>query len=237
MRPFNVKLWGCIVLLTGFVAVLGCGAGNDLLDEAGTQYSAYVVSQDQDGEDTQEIDVWSHACDTDSETIYPMGAKVVITTSTTAADFYVESYDVVFRPNSGTYCEEVAGVVCEYEPLTASQMPDLTGTILNPKQYSYSSPVIKKNTSTTLEGLLVWSQGDKFYYSDTVLPTVPQMDELILDSTETSTGVYEEETADLVYDMQIVLHGRTVENVDITITSPWTPVHFLDVDTCSASTS
>jgi hypothetical protein len=236
MRPLNVKLWGCIGLLAGFVILFGCSSSNDLLDQTGTQYSAYAIPQDQDGEDVQEIDVWSHACDTDDESIYPFDVKIVVTTSENTADFYIESYDVNFRPNTGVYCEDnfPAACGCTEEDLTAAQMPDLTGTVLNPKSYSYSSPVIKPSTTTTLGGLLVWTQGDKAYYAGTVLNAEPMTEpHTYLDNSTCYEWGNERQTADLTYDLQVVLHCRTVENVEVTITTPWTPVHFLDVDTCS----
>ena len=109
MRPFNVMLVCCIGLLIGLATIIGCGSGDDLLDEPGTRYNAYAIPQDAD-EDTQEIDVWSSDCNGTAEGLTPFSVKIIIEADSTASNFTVPTYDVYFRPNEGTYCEEsVAG--------------------------------------------------------------------------------------------------------------------------------
>ncbi len=232
MRPFNVKLLCCIGLLVGLGIIIGCGSDGDLLDQAGTRYSAYAVPND-NGEDTQEIDVWQDVCDTNGtyEDFLPFDVSVVITTDTTAVDFYIESYDVSFRPNEGTYCEE-STPGCDYVDLFASELPTLTGTVLNPRHYNYSSPRILKNSTVTLSGLLVWTQGDKAFYGETLLNNPLLGEEVTNYLTGAGLGYYEARTADFTYDMQVILNCKTVENEDFSITTPWTPVHFANFDNC-----
>lgn len=234
MRPFNVKLIICCIgLIAGIVvAVMGCGSGGDLLDEVGTQYNAYAIPQE-NAKDVQEIDVVFRDCDdnattSDSETNYPLNVKVVIETDKNAAPFYIERYDVNFRANHGTYLE----MGDQYQDLTAAEMPSLSGTILNPVSYEYSSQVIQANSTVTLSGLLVWANGDKVYYLNNVLHNYALFGELVL-ITPGGYYFYEEDFADLVYDMQVTLHCVTGDDERFTITTPWTPIHFLDVDQCS----
>lgn len=230
MRPFHVMLLSCIGLLIGFGILIGCGSSGDLLDVTGTQYSAYASPQD-NGKETSEIDVWQDDCNGTIEDFSPFQAQVIITSESTAADFYVESYDVNFRRNEGTYCEaNSSGIDCTWEDLFAAELPPLTGTVLNPRHYNYSSPIISAGGSVTLSGMLIWTQGDKVYYADTVLNVAP-LDGSYISSIDGLTKL-ERWYADFTYDMQIVLHCKTVENEDFTITTPWTPVHFSDFDNC-----
>ena len=47
-------------------------------------------------------------------------------------------------------------------------------------------------------------------------------------------GFVEADTAEMVYDIQVVLRCRkTVDGETFTISIPWTPILFYDVDTCS----
>lgn len=62
MRPFNVKLWGCIGLLAGLAIILGCGSGTDLLDEVGYRYQISVASVEDRNVATSDIDVFQ-TCD------------------------------------------------------------------------------------------------------------------------------------------------------------------------------
>jgi len=233
MRPFNVKLLCCIGLLTGLAIVMGCGSGGDLLDETATRYSAYATPQDTGG-DTQEIDVIQDDCNGTAEDFLPFDVKITVTTDSTAASFYVNSYDVYLRPNEGTYCEQdTPATGCIMEDLTAAELPPLTGTVLNPRHFSYSSPLIQKNQIISLDGLLVWTQCDKDYFVYTVLGTDPMYIEEITDpTTGLGIGIFENQTIDFTYDMQVVLHCTTIEGEDFTIVTPWTPVHFSDFDNC-----
>jgi hypothetical protein len=231
MRPFNVKLMGCIGLLIVLAIIAGCGSSGDLLDETGTKYNAYVLPQDGYSDETKyEVDVFSHLCDSgDYESLFAAYVQVIIEADDTDPDFYVKSYDIILQPNHGTYYEADGSDPRGYtvEDLTASEMPDFAGTVLNPLHYSYSSPLITGGSTVTLTQLLLWSHGDKEYYTGTVLNTAPFGDELINGTT------YEEQTTDFVYDVQVVLHCMSVENKEFTITTPQTPFHFLDVETCS----
>lgn len=234
MGQFNIKKFLCLGLIAVMVlAFAGCGSSGDLLEETGTRYTAYAVPQSED-EDIQEIDVVFRDCNDDQtdpsfESNYPFEVKVVIEASATAASFYVESYDVRFRRNHGSYYESST---LSWEDLAADEMPDLTGTVLNPLSYSYSTNRIDPSTSIELEGMLVWSNIDKLYYLNTVIGGTEPFGELV-EVTPGGYARYEEDYSDLVYDMQIILHCHTIENETFTITTPWTPVHFLDVDGCS----
>jgi hypothetical protein len=236
MRPFNVKLMGCIGLLIVLAIITACGSSGDLLDETGTKYNAYVLPQDGYSDQTKyEVDVFSHLCDSgDYEGIYATYVKVVVEADTTDPDFYVRSYDVTLQANHGTYREANGADARGYtvEDLTESEMPDFAGTVLNPLHYTYSSPLITGGSTVELTQLLLWSHGDKDYYTGTVLNVAPYGDETVSD-TVFSITYSEESTTDFVYDVQVVLHCVTVENVEFTITTPWTPFHFLDVDTCT----
>ena len=84
----------------------------------------------------------------------------------------------------------------------------------------------------TLDGLLVWTQGDKLFYATTVLAVEPLGQEITDPDTGLGLGIFEEETSDYTYDMQVVLHCRTDDGEEFTITTPWTPVHFANFDNC-----
>ena len=229
MRPFNVMLVCCIGLLIGLAAIIGCGSGGDLLDEPGTRYNAYAVPQDGD-EDTQEIDVWQGDCNGTPEDFWPFDVKIVIEADSTAADFTVVSYDVYFRPNEGTYCDADTVIGCDSQDLSAAELPVLTGTVLNPRHFTNSDPVIQSGNVLTLDGLLVWTQGDKYFYGNTAINVDPLNGNYV--AIDGITVIEKRVTADLTYDMQVVLHCRSAENEDFTITTPWTPVHFADFNNC-----
>jgi hypothetical protein len=211
-----MKLIGIIGLLVILSVAMGCGS-SDLLDEVASQYYAAAYSVDND-EQTNEIDVIQDICSTTTdedtgevtieyEPFLPFGANVIIESDEDSpAAFYVESYTVQFRPNHGAM---------NGTQITSAQMPDLTGTTLNPITFSISSGLIEPGTSTTLEGWLVWSQGDKVVYTT-----------IVASLFGTAVGT------DFVYDFQIVLHCRTAGDETFEITTPWTPVHFSNFDYC-----
>ena len=60
MRPFNVKLWGCIGIMCVVAMIIGCGGG-DLLDETTQRYSATISVKDLD-EDTLTVDAVRNYC-------------------------------------------------------------------------------------------------------------------------------------------------------------------------------
>jgi hypothetical protein len=211
-----MKLIGIIGLLVILSVAMGCGS-SDLLDEVATQYSAAIYPVDND-EQRQDIDVVQDLCGTttdedtgevtyDYEEFSPFDVDVVIESDDdSSAAFYVESYTVRFRPNHGSVGDEQK---------TSAQMPDLTGTTLNPITYSISSGLIEPGSSTTLSGWLVWTQGDKVVYAG-----------IVADLFGTVSGTF------LAYDFQIVLHCRTSGDETFEITTPWTPVQFSNFDNC-----
>jgi hypothetical protein len=235
MRPKILKLYGIIGVLTAIAIFIGCGGGNDLLDEESTRYNAYAIPQDGD-EDREEIDVVFRDCDDnattgdDTEPNYPFDVKVVIESDEDAAEFRVESYTVRFRRNHGSYHEASLAAA---EDLDADEMPDLTGTVLNPVNYETSSPVVGPGDTLTIEGLTVWTYWDKIFYKDTVLNGFnPPLGELVFISAG-GFSYYEEDLASMAYDMQVTLHCRTLEDYEFDIKTPWTPVVFADVNACS----
>ena len=235
MRPNGKKLISAIGLMVTLSIFIGCGSGSDLLDEEETRYNAVALPFDGTQDSTNEIDVPPLITDCDGngtaddpeEGLFPFDIQVIIDSDVdSGADFRVESYDVTLRPNHGAYTE--FGSPDVIVSLDASQIPALTGTAINPLSYSISSPVIKPGIQTTLD-LLIWSQGDKSVYVQ-IVDDMPIMDETI---TVGAFTIYEWETADFVYDVQVVLHCRTLENDTFTITTPWTPVHFANFNRCS----
>ena len=211
MRTTGMKLIGVIGLLVTLSMVMGCGS-SDLLDELATQYNGVAYSVD-NNDRTNEIDVIQIAdCDYDPTTnppevepFLPFDAEVEIDSDVTAAEFRVESYTVRFRPNHGSM---------NGTQITAANLPDLAGTTINPITHNISSEIIEPGSSTTLD-LLVWPQGDKVVYATIVAGVFG-----------TAVGT------DFVYDMQVVLNCRTLEDESFEITTPWTPVHFANFDNC-----
>ncbi len=245
MRRFKLKFTGLIGFLAVLALFIGCGGDSDLFDEAPTRYSAQAIPKDGD-DDTQEIDVFFNDCDgnlstpDDVETNFPFDVKIIVEADDTAAKFRIEGYEVRFRRNHGDYFEVDDGdpQLGVWEDLTADEMPALTGTVLNPASYNYTSPIINPGDTLTIDGLLVWSQGDKIYYAQTVLGSFSLFLEdyvVVLDPGPPVVSITYSEagTTDLVYDFQVILNCRTLEDQEFDITTPWTPVHFADFNKCS----
>lgn len=222
MRPNGNKLISAIGLLVTLSLLIGCGSGNDLLDQEETRYSAYAQPFDGGEESTNEIDVVQDVCDTETdattgvvtityEPFLPFDVNVIVESDLdSGAEFIVESYEVSLRANHGSYLN-----VATWVTIAAAAMPGLTDTDLNPLSYSTSSPVITPGSTVTLD-LPVWSQGDKVAYGFVVLSAIG-----------TSVG-----NTDFFYDVRVVLHCRNIEDDVFQITTPWTPVHFSNFDNC-----
>lgn len=216
MRLFTLLVVTCVTgLLVGLSIFTGCSGGSDgLFDEVATKYNA--VASPRDGVTvTDDIDVVRNLdCDgdpatDDPEPFWDFSAEVTIDNDATGSEFRVESYTVNFRPNHGS---------CFAVSYNAGDMTDLTSTALNPINHNYGSPVIPPDSSLTVY-LAVWSHGDKDVYD-------AQIDALI------GAGAYLD--ADFTYDMQIVLYCRFADDETFQITTPWTPVHFTNIDNCDA---
>jgi hypothetical protein len=102
MRPFNVKLLGCIGLLIGLAGIIGCGS-SDLLDEVGQRYSATVEIQDFSDIDLG-IDIAQDDCDLDATTTDdgedygPAIANVTISVATNTPGITLQSYTIEYIP-------------------------------------------------------------------------------------------------------------------------------------------
>jgi hypothetical protein len=96
MRPFNVKLWGCIGIICVVAMIFGCGGG-DLLDENGQRYSASISIKDLD-EETLTVDVIQSYCDSDVEDFGDATASVQIAVSPDALGITLKSYVIEYIP-------------------------------------------------------------------------------------------------------------------------------------------
>jgi hypothetical protein len=210
---------------------IGCGSGDDFLDEKETRYNAYALPYDIFPDaSTNEIDISRIDCDEDPndtvvdfESLYPFDVRVTITSEsdTTAADitvntnpdFRVEGYTFTLHPVSGTY-PGGGGVMS----VDGSQMPALSDTALNPRTHKASSPLITPGSTVEIS-LPIWSAGDKDAYVTHVNGSAP--------FTGVATSSF------LTYDVQVVLHCRTEEGDSFNITPDWTQVTFGPYDTCS----
>jgi hypothetical protein len=98
MRSFNVKHWSCIGILAVLAAIfVGCGSGNDLLDEVGQRYTASVEIED-NGEGTLTVDIAQDMCDSDWEDYGPAIANVTIAAATDAPGITLQSYTIEYIP-------------------------------------------------------------------------------------------------------------------------------------------
>lgn len=98
MRSFNVKLWSCIAILTVLaMIVVGCGSGNDLLDEVGQRYTASIEIED-NGEGTLTVDIARELCDSDFEDYGPTIANVTVAVSSDAPGITLQSYTIQYIP-------------------------------------------------------------------------------------------------------------------------------------------
>jgi hypothetical protein len=231
MRPNGKKLLYTMGLMVTLSIFIGCGSGDDIFDERATRYNAYALPYDIfDDDSTNEIDISSIDCDTnpndaivDFESLFPFDVRVTVTSEsdTTATDatvytnpdFRVEAYTYTLEPRGGSYPSGATMLT-----IAASLMPDLSIAGLNPRTRDTSSPVITPGSSVELD-LPIWSAGDKLAYVSYV-NTYPPF-----------TGVAS--LSFLHYDVQVVLHCRTVEGDTFNITADWTEVVFGPYDTCA----
>lgn len=104
MRPFNVKLLGCIGLFMVFTMIIGgCGSGNDLLDPVGQRYTASIEIEDFSGLDLA-VDIAQDDCDMDATTTddwedYGTAiANVTIAVAANAPGITLQSYAIEYIP-------------------------------------------------------------------------------------------------------------------------------------------
>ena len=217
MRPNGKKLIYTIGLMVTLSIFIGCGSDGDILDPLETSYNAYALPYDGPDRDdsVNEIDVVRADCVGSFDgSLWPFDVEVTISSASDNdvdtvenSDFRVERYTYTLRPVAGTY-----GVVNNETIIGASQMPDLTDTALNPRTRYVSSDVISPGDTVTLN-LPIWSAGDKDAYV-TYLNTFPLL---------VSAGFGGWQTV-FSYDIQIVLHCRTIEGDSFNITANWTEV-------------
>jgi hypothetical protein len=104
MRPFNVKLWSCIGLLIGFLIgsaiIIGCGSGNDLLDEVGGRTVVDLSLSDAGNSGVHEIDIVQNLdCDgdpttNDPEDFFEVTGTITVTVADDAPGLTMLSYVV-----------------------------------------------------------------------------------------------------------------------------------------------
>jgi hypothetical protein len=224
---------GFIGLLAGLAMMMAC-SGTDLLDEEETRYNAYATPMDGE-EEREEIDIVFRDCDDnlstdDGEVNYPFDVMVTIESdATTGAEFRVDGYLVEFRPNHASYWEVSIG---QPEDLEANELPSLLGTVLNPIEHHQSVALI--NAGDTLSvSLNVWNYWDKIYFKDTVLHDFNPPFGQLFGTSPGGQDFFEEDLATLTYDMRVILYCTTIEDDEFEIVTPWTPVNFADVETCS----
>lgn len=104
MRPFNVKLLGCIGLFTIFTMIIGgCGSGNDLLDPVGQRYTASIEIQDF-AEFDLAVDAVQDNCEMDAtadddwEDFGPAIANVTVAVDSDAPGITLQSYTIEYIP-------------------------------------------------------------------------------------------------------------------------------------------
>ena len=106
MRPFNVKLLGCIGIIMVLAMIInGCGSGNDLLDEVGGRTVANLEISDGGDDDTQAIDTAvitdcdaNGVADDPEDPLTPVSAIVSVSVATNAPGVHLLSYVVNFIP-------------------------------------------------------------------------------------------------------------------------------------------
>jgi hypothetical protein len=124
MRPFNVKLLGCIgLILISAMVIHGCGSGNDLLDEVGGRNVFELVLSDAGEEGSHEIDIVQNPdCDGDLTTSDPedfteLDGIITVTVAADAPGLTLLSYVVHYHAVPGV---DTVGVV-QVPPAIASK--------------------------------------------------------------------------------------------------------------------
>jgi hypothetical protein len=124
MRPFNVKLLGCIgLILISAMVIQGCGSGNDLLDEVGGRNVFELTLSDAGEEGVHEIDIFQTAdCDgdlttTDPEDFTEVDGIIAVSVASDAPGLQLISYVVHYHAVPGV---DTVGVV-QTPPAIASK--------------------------------------------------------------------------------------------------------------------
>jgi hypothetical protein len=106
MRPFNVKLLGCIGLFMVLAMLInGCGSGNDLLDEVGGRTTFDMELLDGDEDNVQQIDVseiqdcnGDGTLDDPEDPLTPVLGEIIVTVASDSPGLSLLSYVVNYIP-------------------------------------------------------------------------------------------------------------------------------------------
>ena len=103
MRPFNVKLCGCIGSLILMLIISGCGSGNDLLDEVGGRTTYDLTLGDGGDDDVLQVDIsqitdcnGDGATDDPEDPLTPVLGEITVSVASDAPGLTLLSYVVNF---------------------------------------------------------------------------------------------------------------------------------------------
>jgi hypothetical protein len=199
------NVFSIIMILVLFLGLFGCGSGNDLLEEGRIRYSVSVTPND-NGEDTQNIDVVQNLCDNETEEFMDFSTKVTIVADNNTAALKVTGYSVSFYPVRGVYYTSFNPI--EMEDFTPP--PELPSP-LNDIRHTFTQPKVMQNGSLTFESV-VWPADVKRYYVNEFL-----RDTIGLDGILNAGGYTEADSASFEYDYRVKLYCTDSEDNDFTL--------------------
>jgi len=232
-----------ITVLSIALSLFGCGSDVDPLDELANNYTVRVVANDTGGslssdEVTYEMDVVQSICSVadDGTITFEAANSFYVQAEIQAGEFAsgmrLVGYTFYFTPSNGKYYAS-DGASPDSNVIVTDILPPALPASLTGRRISVTSEEITAGDSLSIP-LLVWSFGDKQYYTYTVLEGTSGLNQPIY-----SGGIYlgtEAEWTDFQYQLDMVFHCEDAagESFDLYPTGT-TIVNIADFYRCSSS--